>query len=209
MTICAAEITMLAARGAVNSTGIQRNQNGLSSLTATARITAYASSSNAQTFDFQVLAILRTSRFRLVSPLSNFFLDQPNWRCFVTGHYFEGTGSSTLLFLELFCSGNFEDISLNHWLALTPPELVQAHVEIDDVTTAEAIEHRHRAQAFETAEVVGGVANKCDVATESILIKGIILGIEVSAGFSSATQKIRLGESKVVTACAEVDSTSG
>jgi oxalate decarboxylase len=44
-----------------------------------------------------------------------------------------GVGSlrrcSTLLrFLELFKSAHFADVSLNQWMALTPPELVQAHL---------------------------------------------------------------------------------
>jgi len=30
----------------------------------------------------------------------------------------------------------FQDISLNQWLALTPPELVKAHLNIDDATVA-------------------------------------------------------------------------
>lgn len=29
-----------------------------------------------------------------------------------------------------------EDISLNQWLALTPPALVKAHLDLDDVTIA-------------------------------------------------------------------------
>lgn len=30
----------------------------------------------------------------------------------------------------------FQDISLNQWLALTPPDLVKAHLNIDDDTVA-------------------------------------------------------------------------
>lgn len=32
--------------------------------------------------------------------------------------------------------GEFEDISLNQWLALVPPELVKAHLDVDDATIA-------------------------------------------------------------------------
>lgn len=32
-------------------------------------------------------------------------------------------------------AGRFADISPNQWLALTPPELVQAHLNLDDATT--------------------------------------------------------------------------
>jgi oxalate decarboxylase len=35
----------------------------------------------------------------------------------------------------MFRSDRYADISLNQWLALTPPELVQAHLNLDDATT--------------------------------------------------------------------------
>jgi oxalate decarboxylase len=35
-----------------------------------------------------------------------------------------------LRFLELFKSAHFADVSLNQWMALTPPELVQAHLNL-------------------------------------------------------------------------------
>lgn len=44
------------------------------------------------------------------------------------GHYVENTGTTALRFLETFRSDRFEDISLAHWLALTPHELVEATV---------------------------------------------------------------------------------
>jgi oxalate decarboxylase len=47
------------------------------------------------------------------------------------GHYLENTGSSTLRFLETFKSDRFVDFSLDTWLAATPPELVQAHLNLD------------------------------------------------------------------------------
>jgi oxalate decarboxylase len=46
------------------------------------------------------------------------------------GHYVENTGSTTMRFLELFRSDRYADVSLNQWLALTPPELVRAHVDV-------------------------------------------------------------------------------
>ena len=52
------------------------------------------------------------------------------------GHYVENTGEETLTFLEMFRSDRFADISLNQWMALTPPELVQAHLNLDDATMA-------------------------------------------------------------------------
>jgi len=52
------------------------------------------------------------------------------------GHYIENTGNETLRFLELFRSPRFADVSLNQWMALTPPELVQAHLNLDEETMA-------------------------------------------------------------------------
>jgi len=51
---------------------------------------------------------------------------------FAMGHYIENTGDTRLRFLELFKSNHFADISLNQWLALTPPELVQAHLHVTE-----------------------------------------------------------------------------
>ena len=47
------------------------------------------------------------------------------------GHYIENTGSAPLRFLEIFKSSYYADISLNQWLALTPPELVKVHLELN------------------------------------------------------------------------------
>ena len=69
------------------------------------------------------------------------------------GHYIENTGNTTLKLLEVLKSGTFhndnllllvnplpdvfQDISLSQWLALTPPELVKAHLGFSD----EVIDH--------------------------------------------------------------------
>jgi oxalate decarboxylase len=50
---------------------------------------------------------------------------------FAMGHYIENTGTSRLRFLEMFKSSYYADVSLNQWLALTPPELVEAHLKVD------------------------------------------------------------------------------
>jgi oxalate decarboxylase len=46
----------------------------------------------------------------------------------------ENTGSGPLRFLEMFKSAHYADVSLNQWLALTPPELVEASLNIDAKT---------------------------------------------------------------------------
>ncbi|ESK87709.1 oxalate decarboxylase [Moniliophthora roreri MCA 2997] len=80
------------------------------------RVTLFASQSNARTFDYQSgdIAYIPASM----------------------GHYVENTGNTTLKFLEIFNTDRFQDISLTQWLALTPPELVQAHLGFDEETMA-------------------------------------------------------------------------
>jgi oxalate decarboxylase len=48
------------------------------------------------------------------------------------GHYIENIGESPLRFLEMFKSSYYADVSLNRWMALTPPELVQGTLKLDD-----------------------------------------------------------------------------
>ena len=36
----------------------------------------------------------------------------------------------------MLLTDKFEDVSLNQWLALTPPDLVKAHLNLDDETIA-------------------------------------------------------------------------
>ncbi len=49
-------------------------------------------------------------------------------------HYIENTGDTDLVFLEMFKSSHYQDLSLSDWLAHTPPELVMAHLRIDQAT---------------------------------------------------------------------------
>ena len=49
------------------------------------------------------------------------------------GHYLENTGSVPFRFLETFKSPYFVDFSLDTWMALTPPKLMQAHLNLDRV----------------------------------------------------------------------------
>jgi oxalate decarboxylase len=50
---------------------------------------------------------------------------------FAMGHYVENTGNAPLRFLEMFKSSYYADVSLDQWMALTPPELVEAHLKLD------------------------------------------------------------------------------
>jgi len=49
-------------------------------------------------------------------------------------HYIENTGDTDLIFLEMFKSSFYQDLSLSEWLTHTPPELVKAHLNIDQAT---------------------------------------------------------------------------
>jgi oxalate decarboxylase len=76
------------------------------------RMTVFASGSKARTFDYRAGDV--------------------GYVPFAMGHYVENTGSGPLRFLEMFRSDRFADVSLNQWMALTPPELVRAHLHLDD-----------------------------------------------------------------------------
>jgi oxalate decarboxylase len=80
------------------------------------RMTVFAASEKARTFDYQAGDV--------------------GYVPFAMGHYIENTGDEPLRFLEMFRSDRFADISLNQWMALTPPELVQAHLNLDAQTMA-------------------------------------------------------------------------
>ncbi|KAF9020544.1 oxalate decarboxylase [Hymenopellis radicata] len=81
-----------------------------------ARMTIFAAQSVASTFDFQPgdIGYVPTGM----------------------GHYVENIGNTTLKYLEIFNTDIFADVSLSQWLALTPPELVQAHLGLDNATLA-------------------------------------------------------------------------
>jgi oxalate decarboxylase len=76
----------------------------------------FASSGHARTFDYQAGDV--------------------GYVPFAMGHYILNTGTGPLRFLEMFKSPRYADVSLNQWLALTPPELVRAHLNLDGPATA-------------------------------------------------------------------------
>jgi oxalate decarboxylase len=75
------------------------------------RMTVFASGGKARTFDYQAGDV--------------------GYVPFAMGHYVENTGDEPLRFLEIFRSDRFADVSLNQWMALSPPEMVQAHLNLD------------------------------------------------------------------------------
>jgi oxalate decarboxylase len=76
-----------------------------------ARMTVFAAEAKARTFDYQAGDVGYV-------PMS-------------MSHFIENTGTEPLRFLELFKSSRFMDVSLAQWMALTPHELVEAHLKID------------------------------------------------------------------------------
>jgi oxalate decarboxylase len=81
-----------------------------------ARMTVFGATGDANTFDYRAGDV--------------------GYVPFPMGHYIENTGKTTLRFLEMFRSARYADVSLDQWLALTPPELVRAHLNVDRRTTA-------------------------------------------------------------------------
>ena len=45
-------------------------------------------------------------------------------------HYVENTGETDLVFLEMFKTDRYEDISLAEWMAHTPHQLVDQHLHV-------------------------------------------------------------------------------
>ena len=79
-----------------------------------ARMGVFAAEGNARTFDYRAGDV--------------------GFVPFAMGHYIENAGNANLRFLELFRSSYYADISLDQWLALIPPELVEGHLNVDAQT---------------------------------------------------------------------------
>lgn len=59
------------------------------------------------------------------------------------GHYIENIGTTMLRILIVFNAPYYKDISLNNWMALTPPALVQGHLNLDE-TAMKALRRERR-----------------------------------------------------------------
>jgi oxalate decarboxylase len=75
------------------------------------RMGVFGSSGDARTFDYQAGDV--------------------GYVPYAMGHYIENTGAQPLRFLEVFKSSYYADFSLDQWMALTPVELLQAHLKLD------------------------------------------------------------------------------
>lgn len=76
-----------------------------------ARMTVFAAQADARTFDYQA--------------------GDAGYVPKSMPHFVENVGSEPLRFLELFNAPRFVDVSLTQWMALTPHELVAAHLNIN------------------------------------------------------------------------------
>jgi oxalate decarboxylase len=79
-----------------------------------ARMTVVATGNKARTMDFQAGDVGYVQKSLL--------------------HYIENTGDTDLIFLEMFRSSFYQDLSFSEWLSHTPPELVMAHLHVDRAT---------------------------------------------------------------------------
>jgi oxalate decarboxylase len=75
------------------------------------RMTVFASEGQARTMDYK--------------PNDVGFVPQ------VAGHYVENTGNDDLVFLALFKSGHFSEVSLNQWLRRLPVQMTRQHLGLD------------------------------------------------------------------------------
>jgi oxalate decarboxylase len=109
-------------------------------LSGQGRMTVFGSSGKARTFDYQAGDV--------------------GYVPFAMGHYVENTGTETLTFLEMFKSDQFADVSLQQWMALTPPELVRAHLNLDEQMIARLPKDKQIVVASKPAKAdVGSLPN--------------------------------------------------
>ncbi|SEB39786.1 cupin domain-containing protein [Terriglobus roseus] len=52
----------------------------------------------------------------------------------VAGHYIENTGDTDLIFLEMFATDQFMDVTLNNWIRRLPASIASAHLNLDAKT---------------------------------------------------------------------------
>jgi oxalate decarboxylase len=97
-------------------------------ISGTGRMTVFASSGKARTMNF--------------NPNDVGFVPA------VAGHYIENTGTEDLVFLEMFRTSTFSDVSLNQWIRRLPPQMAREHLHLDS-SDIDRISNRKN-------EVIGG-----------------------------------------------------
>ncbi len=87
-----------------------------------ARMTVFASGGKARTFNYRAGDV--------------------GYVPFAMGHYIQNLGEKPLRFLEMFKSDQYQDVSLKQWMALTPPELVEAHLKLGKAAMASLVKEK-------------------------------------------------------------------
>ncbi|MCX5495594.1 cupin domain-containing protein [Kaistia dalseonensis] len=77
-----------------------------------ARMTVFDAVANARTFDFVAGDVGYVPK--------------------TLAHYIENIGDEPMRVLNVFHTGEYKDVSLNNWLALTPKHLVEGHLDVGD-----------------------------------------------------------------------------
>ena len=80
-------------------------------ISGSARMTVFASAGEARTMDYKANDVG--------------FVPQ------VAGHYIENTGNDDLVFLALFKSSYFSEVSLNQWIRRLPVQMTEQHLHLD------------------------------------------------------------------------------
>lgn len=78
-----------------------------------ARMTVFNATANARTFNYRAGDVGFVPR--------------------TMGHYIENIGATTLRCINVFNSPKYKDVSLNNWMALTPPALIKGHLNLGEV----------------------------------------------------------------------------
>ncbi|MCF3934812.1 cupin domain-containing protein [Acuticoccus sp. M5D2P5] len=81
-------------------------------LSGKARMTVFDAVKNARTFDFVAGDVGYVPK--------------------TLAHYIENIGDEPVHVLNVFSKPEYKDISLNQWMALTPPDLVKGHLDVDE-----------------------------------------------------------------------------
>jgi len=81
-------------------------------ISGNARMTVYAATANARTFDYTIGDVAYIPH--------------------AMSHYIENTGTDDVVVLEVLADKKFTDISVGQWLGLTPAQVVQDTLNVDD-----------------------------------------------------------------------------
>jgi oxalate decarboxylase len=60
----------------------------------------------------------------------------------MAGHSIENTGTEDLVFLEMFKTSRYQDVSLNQWIARMPDKMAEAHLKLAVSTIRSAPQHK-------------------------------------------------------------------